>query len=177
MHEKKNLDEIKKTMKSKTLKNVLLSWHTETLLFASSQWTWKLDGNESTMFHFLKFSLHLFQKFRTEETTLILTKQKPGHPADSGRKLPVRVEGKEVKRPLFVSKPPTIHFKVELGRQSPSSPAYNGGLTASCLIHSKDFDVGKTYKKKITLINSSSVADHCRFLRVSSQLHDFISIK
>ncbi|CAG01752.1 unnamed protein product, partial [Tetraodon nigroviridis] len=44
------------------------------------------------------------------------------------------------------------------------------------LIHSKDFDVGKTYKKKITLINSSSVADHCRFLRVSSQLHDFISI-
>uniref|UniRef100_A0A674PN85 Calcium channel, voltage-dependent, L type, alpha 1D subunit, b n=1 Tax=Takifugu rubripes TaxID=31033 RepID=A0A674PN85_TAKRU len=70
--------------------------------------------------------------------------------SESEGKLPVKVDGKEMKGPLFVSKPPMIHFK--------------------------DFDVGKTYKKKIILTNSSSVTEHCKFLRVSSQLQDFISI-
>ncbi|XP_056897121.1 cilia- and flagella-associated protein 74 isoform X5 [Takifugu flavidus] len=90
------------------------------------------------------------RKFLTEETTSVLTKVKRGNPAESEGKLPVKVDGKEMKGPLFVSKPPMIHFK--------------------------DFDVGKTYKKKIILTNSSSVTEHCKFLRVSSQLQDFISI-
>lgn len=73
-------------------------------------------------FHFtlehLRSSLNLFQKFRTEERTSVLTKQKHGQPEDSGRKLHEKVDGKEMKQPLFVSKPPIIHFKVALGRQS-----------------------------------------------------------
>lgn len=64
----------------------------------------------------LWFSLHPSQKFLTEETS-VLTKVKQGNPAESEGKLPVKVAGKELKGPLFVSKPPTIHFKVQLCRQ------------------------------------------------------------
>lgn len=62
----------------------------------------------------LWFSLHLFQKFWTEDASMVLIKQIQGKPADAERKLPVKADGKEMKRPLFVSKPPVIHFKVQL---------------------------------------------------------------
>lgn len=41
----------------------------------------------------------------------------------------------------------------------------------------KDFDVGKKYKKKITLTNICTITNQCKLLGVSSQLKDFISIK
>ncbi|KAF3696620.1 Cilia- and flagella-associated protein 74 [Channa argus] len=40
----------------------------------------------------------------------------------------------------------------------------------------KDFEVGKVYKKKIILTNMSYKTNHCKFVRVSGQLKDFISI-
>ncbi|XP_068014308.1 cilia- and flagella-associated protein 74 [Melanerpes formicivorus] len=45
----------------------------------------------------------------------------------------------------------------------------------SC-IHFKDFDVGQTYKKKLTLINASSHVKSCRVVGVSECLKDFIRI-
>lgn len=41
----------------------------------------------------------------------------------------------------------------------------------------QDFEVGKIYKKKIILTNISYMTNHCKFLGVSAQLKDFISIK
>ncbi|MEQ2271095.1 hypothetical protein XENORESO_021573, partial [Xenotaenia resolanae] len=39
-----------------------------------------------------------------------------------------------------------------------------------------DFEVGKCYKKKIVLTNISYTVNQCKFLRVSAQLKDFISV-
>lgn len=54
---------------------------------------------------------------------LVLTKLKQGKPAGSERMQPVKIGGKESKGPFFVSKPPMIHFKVQLCGQSPAKPA------------------------------------------------------
>ncbi|XP_036435612.1 LOW QUALITY PROTEIN: cilia- and flagella-associated protein 74 [Colossoma macropomum] len=58
--------------------------------------------------------------------------------------------GKEIKGPSFVSKPEIVLFK--------------------------DFDVGKTYKKKVVLTNVSHATNYCRLLGVSQSLMDFISV-
>ncbi|XP_062049239.1 LOW QUALITY PROTEIN: cilia- and flagella-associated protein 74 [Lepus europaeus] len=44
------------------------------------------------------------------------------------------------------------------------------------LIHFQDFDVGKVYKKKITLVNATYTINYCRLLGVEEQLRDFIHI-
>ncbi|XP_028850611.1 cilia- and flagella-associated protein 74 isoform X2 [Denticeps clupeoides] len=56
---------------------------------------------------------------------------------------------RELKRP-FTSKPEVIHFK--------------------------DFDIGKVYKKKVTLINVTYSTNHCKLLGVTAELLDFVSI-
>ncbi|XP_037391877.1 cilia- and flagella-associated protein 74 isoform X2 [Pygocentrus nattereri] len=58
--------------------------------------------------------------------------------------------GKELKGPSFVSKPEIVLFK--------------------------DFDVGKTYKKKVVLTNVSHATNYCRLLGVSQNLMDFIAV-
>uniref|UniRef100_A0A673U735 Cilia and flagella associated protein 74 n=1 Tax=Suricata suricatta TaxID=37032 RepID=A0A673U735_SURSU len=44
------------------------------------------------------------------------------------------------------------------------------------LIHFKDFDIGKVYKKKITLINATYTINYCELLGVEEQLRDFIRV-
>ncbi|KAM9752856.1 cilia- and flagella-associated protein 74 [Menidia menidia] len=60
------------------------------------------------------------------------------------------INGKELKGPPFISKPEVILFK--------------------------DFEVGKVYKKKIVLTNISYSVNHCRFLGISAQLKDILTI-
>ncbi|KAJ8780615.1 hypothetical protein J1605_000658 [Eschrichtius robustus] len=45
------------------------------------------------------------------------------------------------------------------------------------LIHFKDFDIGKVYKKKITLINATYVINYCKLVGVEESLRDFIHIE
>uniref|UniRef100_A0A8C9WNN8 Cilia and flagella associated protein 74 n=1 Tax=Scleropages formosus TaxID=113540 RepID=A0A8C9WNN8_SCLFO len=59
--------------------------------------------------------------------------------------------GKEFKGRPFVSKPESITFK--------------------------DFEVGKTYKKRITLTNVTYFTNYCKFLGISQHLKDFISVQ
>ncbi|KAK1786884.1 hypothetical protein P4O66_017266, partial [Electrophorus voltai] len=58
--------------------------------------------------------------------------------------------GKELKHPPFVSKPEIVLFK--------------------------DFDLGRTYKKKVVLTNVCHTTNYCRFLGVSQNLFDFLSV-
>nr|XP_012420297.1 PREDICTED: cilia- and flagella-associated protein 74 [Odobenus rosmarus divergens] len=44
------------------------------------------------------------------------------------------------------------------------------------LIHFKDFDIGKVYKKKITLINATYTINYCKLVGVEDHLRDFIQI-
>ncbi|XP_034875869.1 cilia- and flagella-associated protein 74 [Mirounga leonina] len=44
------------------------------------------------------------------------------------------------------------------------------------LIHFKDFDIGKVYKKKITLINTTYTINYCKLVGVEDHLRDFIHI-
>ncbi|XP_029362700.1 cilia- and flagella-associated protein 74 isoform X2 [Echeneis naucrates] len=60
------------------------------------------------------------------------------------------VNGKECRGSPFISKPEVVLFK--------------------------DFEVGKLYKKKIVLTNSSYTTNHCKLLGVSAQLKNFICI-
>ncbi|XP_008283307.1 uncharacterized protein cfap74 [Stegastes partitus] len=63
---------------------------------------------------------------------------------------PKKVHGREMKGRSFISKPEVVLFQ--------------------------DFEVGKTYKKKVVLTNVSYTINYCKLLKVSAQLKDFISI-
>ncbi|KAM6976790.1 cilia- and flagella-associated protein 74 [Aplochiton taeniatus] len=73
---------------------------------------------------------------------------------EQNRNLPVlpkkAFHGKEIEGPPFISKPEILLFR--------------------------DFDVGKTYKKKIFLTNVSYLTNYCKLLGVTSELMDFISV-
>ncbi|XP_017266687.2 cilia- and flagella-associated protein 74 isoform X2 [Kryptolebias marmoratus] len=94
-----------------------------------------------------------YKKLITEKVTPLQTEAQEEEPDTASRKLNVtskKVHEKKVKGPPFVSKPEVVLFK--------------------------DFEVGKLYKKKIVLTNISYTVNHCKLLRVSAQLKDFISI-
>ncbi|XP_074162622.1 cilia- and flagella-associated protein 74 isoform X2 [Sminthopsis crassicaudata] len=65
-----------------------------------------------------------------------------------------------------------IHKQVVSGREFKGCPFYS----KPDLIHFKDFDVGKTYKKKMTLINASFTINYCKLVGVEDHLKDFITI-
>ncbi|XP_023981408.1 cilia- and flagella-associated protein 74 [Physeter macrocephalus] len=44
------------------------------------------------------------------------------------------------------------------------------------LVHFKDFDIGKVYKKKITLINATYTINYCKLVGVEESLRDFIHL-
>jgi hypothetical protein len=41
----------------------------------------------------------------------------------------------------------------------------------------QDFDIGKVYKKKITLINATYTINYCKLVGVEENLKDFIHIE
>ncbi|XP_035998411.1 cilia- and flagella-associated protein 74 [Fundulus heteroclitus] len=93
------------------------------------------------------------KKASTKDMTSAKEDVEKGEPVKASRKLNVaskKILGKELKRPPFTSKPEVVLFK--------------------------DFEVGKCYKKKIVLTNISYGVSQCRFVRVSDQLMDFISV-
>ncbi|XP_013865837.1 cilia- and flagella-associated protein 74 [Austrofundulus limnaeus] len=95
-----------------------------------------------------------YKKLFTEKVTPLQTEVQEDEPDTISKKLHVtskKVHEKKLKGPPFVSKPDVVFFK--------------------------DFDVGKLYKKKIVLTNNCYIVNHCKFLRVSAQLKDFISVK
>ncbi|XP_070467216.1 cilia- and flagella-associated protein 74 isoform X15 [Equus przewalskii] len=65
-----------------------------------------------------------------------------------------------------------IHKQVVSGREFKGRP-FN---SKPKLIHFKDFDIGKVYKKKITLINATYTINYCKLVGVSEQLKDFIHV-
>ncbi|XP_068772053.1 cilia- and flagella-associated protein 74 isoform X5 [Struthio camelus] len=65
-----------------------------------------------------------------------------------------------------------IHKQIASGHECEGCPFYS----KPNLIHFKDFDVGKIYKKKIVLTNASYGVNFCRLVGISEWLKDFISI-
>uniref|UniRef100_H0XS17 CFAP74 second Ig-like domain-containing protein n=1 Tax=Otolemur garnettii TaxID=30611 RepID=H0XS17_OTOGA len=63
-----------------------------------------------------------------------------------------------------------IHRQVASGREFKGRP-FNSKPE---IIHFKDFDVGKVYKKKITLINATYTINYCKLVGVEEHLRDFI---
>lgn len=150
----------------------MIHWKFTTRLFKSELEKWIV-----IIFILHLSSLNLFQKFRTEETS-VLPKQKHGQPEDSGRKLHEKVDGKEMKQPLFVSKPPIIHFKVALGRQSRAWPVYNGIVQRTTLFFLRTLMLGKRIRRKspwrtaalsVTTASSSGSPPNCKTLSLSSK--------
>ncbi|XP_078697450.1 cilia- and flagella-associated protein 74-like [Branchiostoma floridae x Branchiostoma belcheri] len=65
-----------------------------------------------------------------------------------------------------------IRKQVAAGREFKGQPFYS----KPDVIHFKDFDVGKTYKKKIQLTNVSYSVNFCRLVGLSEHLKDFIHL-
>ncbi|XP_010223787.1 PREDICTED: uncharacterized protein CFAP74 [Tinamus guttatus] len=65
-----------------------------------------------------------------------------------------------------------VHKETGAAREHERCPFYS----KPNLIHFKDFDVGKIYKKKIVLTNASYSVNFCRLAGISEWLKDFISI-
>ncbi|ERE83315.1 hypothetical protein H671_2g6798 [Cricetulus griseus] len=65
-----------------------------------------------------------------------------------------------------------IHKQVVSGREFKGRP-FNSKPE---VIHFKDFDIGKVYKKKITLINATYTINYCKLVGVEENLKDFIHI-
>uniref|UniRef100_W5MG58 Cilia and flagella associated protein 74 n=1 Tax=Lepisosteus oculatus TaxID=7918 RepID=W5MG58_LEPOC len=65
-----------------------------------------------------------------------------------------------------------VRKQVVVGREFKGCPFYSKPE----VIHFKDFDVGKTYKKRVTLTNVSYSINFCKLLGVSEHLKDFISV-
>ncbi|XP_033623378.1 cilia- and flagella-associated protein 74 isoform X5 [Fukomys damarensis] len=65
-----------------------------------------------------------------------------------------------------------VHKQVASGREFKGRP-FNSKPER---IHFKDFDVGKVYKKKITLINATYTINYCKLVGVEQHLRDFIRV-
>ncbi|XP_063091378.1 cilia- and flagella-associated protein 74 isoform X5 [Cavia porcellus] len=65
-----------------------------------------------------------------------------------------------------------VHKQVASGREFKGRP-FNS--KPEC-VHFKDFDVGKVYKKKITLINATYTLNYCKLVGVEQHLQDFIRV-
>ncbi|KAL3862108.1 hypothetical protein ACJMK2_008101 [Sinanodonta woodiana] len=63
--------------------------------------------------------------------------------------------------------------QVAAGREFTGCPFYS----KPDVIHFKDFDVGKTYKKKVILTNVSYTVNYCKYLDITERLKDFITIE
>ncbi|XP_050641690.1 cilia- and flagella-associated protein 74 isoform X2 [Macaca thibetana thibetana] len=65
-----------------------------------------------------------------------------------------------------------VHKQVVLGREFQGRP-FNSKPE---LLHFKDFDIGKVYKKKITLVNTTYTINYCKLVGVEEHLRDFIHV-
>ncbi|XP_012920634.1 cilia- and flagella-associated protein 74 isoform X3 [Heterocephalus glaber] len=65
-----------------------------------------------------------------------------------------------------------VHKQVASGREFKGRP-FNS--KPEC-IHFKDFDVGKVYKKKITLVSTTYTLNYCKLVGVEQSLQDFIRV-
>uniref|UniRef100_A0A2K5SDF4 Cilia- and flagella-associated protein 74 n=1 Tax=Cebus imitator TaxID=2715852 RepID=A0A2K5SDF4_CEBIM len=65
-----------------------------------------------------------------------------------------------------------VQKQVVLGREFQGRP-FN---SKPDLLHFKDFDVGKVYKKKITLVNATYTINYCKLVGVEEHLRDFIHV-
>ncbi|XP_076472381.1 cilia- and flagella-associated protein 74-like isoform X2 [Babylonia areolata] len=63
--------------------------------------------------------------------------------------------------------------QVAAGREFSGCPFYS----KPDVIHFKDFDVGSTYKKRVTLTNVSYSINYCKFVDITERLKDFINIE
>uniref|UniRef100_UPI00398F0B5A cilia- and flagella-associated protein 74 isoform X2 n=1 Tax=Pristiophorus japonicus TaxID=55135 RepID=UPI00398F0B5A len=76
-------------------------------------------------------------------------------------------------RQLEKQKSGIVQKQVAAGREFKGCPFYS----KPDIIHFQNFDVGKTYKKKVMLINASYGITFCRLIDVTDNLKDFIEVE
>ncbi|XP_057355599.1 cilia- and flagella-associated protein 74 isoform X3 [Manis pentadactyla] len=65
-----------------------------------------------------------------------------------------------------------VHKQVASGHSFKGQPFHSKPK----LIHFKDFDIGKVYKKKIRLVNATYMINYCKLVGVEEHLKDFVHI-
>ncbi|MGH0160026.1 UNVERIFIED_CONTAM: hypothetical protein FKN15_050724, partial [Acipenser sinensis] len=97
-------------------------------------------------------------------------------PQDETRPRPIttnKMEQEILARTLEKHRSGIIRKQVVVGREFKGCPFYS----KPDVIHFKDFEVGKTYKKKIMLTNSTYTINFCKLVGVSEHLRDFIYLQ
>ncbi|XP_041128788.1 cilia- and flagella-associated protein 74-like isoform X3 [Polyodon spathula] len=94
-------------------------------------------------------------------------------PQDETRPRPIttnKMEQEILARTLEKHRSGIVRKQVVVGKEFKGCPFYS----KPDVIHFKDFEVGKTYKKKIMLTNSTYTINFCKLVGVSEHLRDFI---
>ncbi|XP_041129939.1 cilia- and flagella-associated protein 74-like isoform X2 [Polyodon spathula] len=94
-------------------------------------------------------------------------------PQDETRPRPIttnKMEQEILARTLEKHRSGIIRKQVVVGKEFKGCPFYS----KPDVIHFKDFEVGKTYKKKVMLTNSTYTINFCKLVGVSEHLRDFI---
>nr|XP_020637663.1 cilia- and flagella-associated protein 74 [Pogona vitticeps] len=83
----------------------------------------------------------------------------------------------ELEREIIAPETEKLHHGVinkprVCGREFKGCPFYS----KPSVIHFKDFDIGKTYKKKMVLINAFYAINYCKLVGVTEHLKDFITV-
>ncbi|GFR64636.1 cilia- and flagella-associated protein 74 [Elysia marginata] len=83
-----------------------------------------------------------------------------------------KMEQNILKKTLEKTREGIVITQVAAGREFTGCPFYS----KPGVIHFKDFVVGKTYKKKVTLTNVSYTVNYIKYLDITERLKDFIKI-
>ncbi|XP_059808414.1 cilia- and flagella-associated protein 74 isoform X3 [Hypanus sabinus] len=84
-----------------------------------------------------------------------------------------KMEQEILKRQLDKQRSWIIHKQVAAGHEFKGCPFYS----KPAVVHFKNFDIGKTYKKKANLINASYCITYCKLIDISDHVKDFIEVE
>ncbi|XP_051894977.1 LOW QUALITY PROTEIN: cilia- and flagella-associated protein 74 [Pristis pectinata] len=84
-----------------------------------------------------------------------------------------KMEQEILARQLDKQRSGIIHKQVAAGREFKGCPFYS----KPAVVHFQNFDIGKTYKKRATLINASYGITYCKLIDISDHLKDFIEVE
>ncbi|CAL1527246.1 unnamed protein product [Lymnaea stagnalis] len=113
-----------------------------------------------------------FEGLWNKETKLYKAVKDSDQPKSGTRGMST-MEQQILKRTLEKTKKGIVITQVAAGKEFSGSPFYS----KPDVIHFKDFDVGKTYKKLVKLTNVSYTLNYIKYLDITDQLKDFIKIQ
>ncbi|KAK6965102.1 cilia- and flagella-associated protein 74 [Biomphalaria glabrata] len=114
-----------------------------------------------------------FEGLWNKQTKPIKVSKTIEQPAQVGHQGMSKMEEEILKKTLEKTRNGIVTTQIAAGKEFKGPPFYS----KPDVIHFKDFEVGKTYKKKIKITNVSYTLNYIKFVDISDKLKDFIKIQ